>query len=123
MLPTSRITARLTGTECPVWRLFADGGFKRQVDGTEMSSWGVAVVSPENFVRVICGPVVCDPRVSAFLGATSYSNKTAELTDLAEALRWAVFFIPRRARFRILVFPHTRLVSSLLLPTPKKTLR
>ena len=62
-----------------------------------MASWGVAVVSPDNFVRVLC-----DPRVPAFLGGTSYSNNTAELT---EALRWANFFIPRRARFRILFDP------------------
>ena len=37
-------------------------------------------VSPENFVGIICGPFVCDPRLPAFLGATSCSNNTAELS-------------------------------------------
>ena len=88
--------------EAPDWKLFTDGGFKkRNIDGTELG-WGVAIVSPENFVRVICGSVVCDPRLPAFLGATSCSNNTAELTGFAEAIRWARSFIPRGARFRIL---------------------
>ena len=89
MSPTCRITTRLTGIESLVWRLSTECGFKRNMDGTEMAGWGVAIVSPEKFVGVICGPVVCDPRVLAFLGATSCSNNTAELTGLAEALRWA----------------------------------
>ena len=70
-----------------------------------MAGGGVAVVSPENFVRVICGPVVCDPQLLAFQGATSYSNNTAELTGLAEAFRWANFFILRGARLRIFFDP------------------
>ena len=94
-LPPRRITSRVTGIESPGWRLFfTDGGFKRKIDGMEMTRWGVAVVSPEKIVRVMCGPVVCAPRVPAFLGAASCLNNTAELTGLAEALRWANFFIP-----------------------------
>ena len=75
---------------------------KRNIDGTELGGWGVAIVSNENFVRAICGPVVCDPRLPAFLGATSCSNNTAELSGLAEAIRWAISFIHRGARLRIL---------------------
>ena len=51
-----------------------------------MADWGVAAVSPDNFVRVLCGLVACDPPLPAFLGATSCSNYTTELTGLAEAL-------------------------------------
>ena len=45
---------------------------------------------------------MCDPRLQAFLRATSCSNNTAELTGFAEALLWANSFIPRGARLRIL---------------------
>ena len=82
--------------------IFTDGGFKRNFEGREMAGWGVAIDSPENFVRTICGPVVCDPRLPSFLGATSCSNNTAELTGFAEAVRWANSFILRGARLRIL---------------------
>ena len=58
----------MTGIEAPGWRLFTDEGFKRQVDGTELARWGIAAVSPDNFVRILCGPVTCDPRHLAFLG-------------------------------------------------------
>ena len=92
----------MTGIESPGWRLFTDGGFERNIDGTEMASWSVAVLSPESFVRVVCGPVVCEPRLLAFLGATSCSNNTAELTGLADAQRYASSFIPRGARLRML---------------------
>ena len=61
----------------------------------------MAIVSPENLVRIICGPVVCDPRILAFLGATSCSNNTAELSGFAEAMLWANSFIPRGVRMRI----------------------
>ena len=102
-LPSCRITTRLTGVESPGWRLFTDGGFEHDIDGADMAGWGVAIVSPEKFVRIICGPVVCDPRLLAFHGATSCSNNTAELTGFAEATRWASSFIPRGARLRILL--------------------
>ena len=62
-----------------------------------MAGWGVAVVSREHLIRVVCGPVVCDTGLLAFLGV---SNNTAELTGLAEAIRWDDFFIPRVARLR-----------------------
>ena len=108
MLPTCRITTRLTGFESPGWRLFTDGGFKRTVDRTEMAGWGVAVGSRENVVRILCGPVVRDSRPPAFLGAKSCSNNTAELTGFAEAIRWANSLIHRGARLRILFWLQTR---------------
>ena len=97
MLPTCRITTRPTGIE-------SAGGFKRNIDGIEMAGWGVAIVSLENFSKIICGLVVCGPRLPAFLGATSCSNNTAELTGFASAFRWANSFIPRGARLRILFY-------------------
>ena len=86
----------MTGIESPGWRLFTDGGLKRQDDGPVMVGWGIAAVSPDHFVRILCGPVSRDPRHLAFLGATSYSNIAAELTGFAEALRWINFFCPSR---------------------------
>ena len=26
----------------------------------ELAGWGIAAVSPDNFVRILCGPVTCD---------------------------------------------------------------
>ena len=92
----------MTGIDSPGWRFFTDGGFKRQGGGTDSASWRIAAVSPDNFVRILCEPVMCDPRRPAFLGSTSCSNNTAELTGFAEALRWINFFIHRGERVRIL---------------------
>ena len=94
MLPPRRVTTRMTGIESPWLATFTDGGLKRKIDGIEMTLWGVAVVSLEKFVRVMCGPVVCDPRVPAFLGATSCSNNTAELTGLAEVFDGLISSFP-----------------------------
>ena len=91
MPPNCRTITRLTGNDSPDWRLFTDGGFERQVDGSDLAGWGIAAVSPDNFVRILCGPVTCDPRHQAFLGATSCSNNTAELTGFAEVPRWTNF--------------------------------
>ena len=63
---------------------------------------GIAAVSPDNSVRILCGLVTCDLHHPAFLGTTSRSNNTAELTGLAEAVRWIEFSIPRGERVRIL---------------------
>ena len=68
----------MTGTESPDLRLITDEGFKRQADGSELAGWGIAAVSPDHVFRLLCGPVTCDPRHPAFLGATSCSNNTAE---------------------------------------------
>ena len=101
MLITCRITTRLTGIESPGWRLFTEGGFERNIDGTEMAGWRVAVVSPEILLRSFVAQL-CDPRLLAFLGATFCSNNTAELTCLADALCFDNSFIPSGARLRIL---------------------
>ena len=85
----------MTGIDSPSWRLFTDGGFLRQVVGSDLAGWRFAAVSPDNFVQILCGPVVRNPRHRAFSGATSCSNNTAELSGLAEALRWICFLIPR----------------------------
>ena len=50
----------MTGIESTGWRLFTDGGCKRNPDGTDAAGWGIAAVSPENIVQILCGPVICD---------------------------------------------------------------
>ena len=102
VLPPGWITTSLAGIESPGWKLVTDGGFRRNINGNDLAGWSAAIVSPENLVRIICGPVVCDLRILAFLGATSCRNSTAELSGFAEALRWANSFIPRGVRLRIL---------------------
>ena len=86
--PCCLLVELMTWIESPAWRLFTDGGLKRQAHGTDAAAWKIAAVSPDNFVRILCGPVTCDPRHPAFSGATSCSNNTAELTGFAAALRW-----------------------------------
>ena len=29
-------------------------------DGTDAAGWGIAVVSPDNCVWILCGPVTCE---------------------------------------------------------------
>ena len=98
-LPSCRTTTRMG-----IWslgcRLFA-GGFEHQPDGSEMAGWGTTAVSPDNCVRILCGPVTCDPGHPAFLGA-SCSNNTAELSGFAVTLRRTVSFIRCGERVRIL---------------------
>ena len=52
---------------------------------TDLAGWGIAAVSPDNFVRTLCGPVACEPRQSAFVGACSCTKNIAELTGFAES--------------------------------------
>ena len=89
--PTCRVSTRLTGIEFTSWRLFTDGSFKRNPDGTDAAGWGIAAVPPENTVQSLYSPVICGPRHPASLGAATCSNHTAELTGLAEAIWWANF--------------------------------
>ena len=117
---SSQITTRLTSVESPDRRLFADGGFKRDIDGTEMAGWGVAIVSPENLVRIICGPVVCDLRLPAFLGATSCGNNTAELCAL-RLFAGLILSFSAALVYAFCLTPNTRPVSLLVLPTLKRT--
>ena len=59
MPPGCRAVAWLTGSGSPSWRLFIGGGFERQVGGSDLAGWGIAAVSPDNFVRLLFGPVMC----------------------------------------------------------------
>ena len=58
---------QMTGIASPGWKVFTDGGCKRQMDGTVLAGWGIAAVSPDDFVRILCGPVVCDASPSGIL--------------------------------------------------------
>ena len=49
---------QMTGIASPGWKVFTDGGCKRQMDGTVLAGWRIAAVSPDDFVRILCGPVV-----------------------------------------------------------------
>ena len=60
------------------------------------AGWGIAAVSDDNLVQILCGPVICDPRHPAFSGAA------VELTGFAEAIRWVNFSSPGGERVRIL---------------------
>ena len=93
---------RKTGIKSTGWRPFTDGGFKRNVEGTDAAGWGIAPVSRANAINILCGPVICDPRHPAFSGARTRSNSTAELTGVAEALQWASDVTLRGERARIL---------------------
>ena len=55
MLPSWRTTTRMIGIDSSGWRLFSDGSFQRQPDGSELAGWGIAAVSRENVVRILCG--------------------------------------------------------------------
>ena len=39
-----------------------EGFLKRKVGGTDSAGWRIAAVSPNNFIRILCGPVVRNPR-------------------------------------------------------------
>ena len=56
--PRCRTITRLTGNDSPDWRHFTDGGFERQVDGSDLADWRIAFVSPDNVVRLLFGPVM-----------------------------------------------------------------
>ena len=92
---------------------FTNGGFQRQVDGTDLD------VSPDNFVRI---PVICDAHHSDFLGATTCSNNTAELIGLAEPSHGSVpsFLAARECVFSLI--PNMRLALPWALLTPEGTL-
>ena len=91
MLPTCRVTTSLTVMKSRGWRLFTDGGFKRNPDCTGAAGSGIAAVSLDNLVQIASGPLVCGAQHPAFFGATSCCNNTAELTGFAEAIRWINF--------------------------------
>ena len=122
VLPACRITTRLTGLESPGWRLFTDGGSGRNIDGTELSRWGDAIVSPENFVRVICGPVVLG---SPATGVSRGPHPAATIPQNSLVLlRQFVGPIPSFLAVNVSAswsIPNTRHVSHLVLPMLRGT--
>ena len=40
----------MTGIESPGWRLFTDGGFQRNPDGTDPDGWRIAAILPDIFL-------------------------------------------------------------------------
>ena len=116
MLPTCRVSTRIDRDRIPRLEAFSlMEVFKRHPDGTDAAGWGIAAVSDDNLVQILCGPVMCDPRHPAFSGAA------AELTGFAEAIRW-VNFSSRRVNVCVSsTTPSTLLVSPLVSLTPEET--
>ena len=83
----------MTGTASPAWRLFTDGRFlKRQVDGTDSAGWRIAAVSPNNFIRILCGPVVRNPRRLLFQLPNRAATTPRNSLGLPELLDGFFFF-------------------------------
>ena len=55
---------------------------------TQPAGWGVLIEDDGCTREELFGPVVIDPESTRFLGADKYSNNTAELCALAEAMLW-----------------------------------
>ena len=121
MLPNCRTTTRMSGIGSPGWRRFTDGGFKRQVDGTELAGWGTAAVSPDNFVRILFGPVSRDPRHPAFLGASAATTpwNSSALPKPSDGLTFSFLAAKDCVSF---MFPSTLHVLPLVLITLKGAL-
>ena len=123
MPPNCRTITRLTGSVSPDWRLFTDGGFERQVDGSDLAGWGIAAVSPDNVVRLLCGPVVC-----VILAIWHFQEPPRAATALRNSLvlrssQMDLFFHPSRRKGTFFVqIQSTRLVLPSVLITPEETL-
>ena len=80
------------------YALYVDGSCleNRDVSATTPAAWSLVIVTGDNglgkgsgeILEETWGSVITDPSDSAFIGAKVGSNNTAELTAIAEALRW-----------------------------------
>ena len=113
LLPTCRITTRLTGFESPGWSLLTDGAVKRNIDGTQLPA-GVLRLSRLKF----CWGHLWPSRVRSPTTATSPLNSLV-------LLRLFVGLTPSFPAVLVCAFltPNTRPVSRLALPTLRGTLR
>ena len=93
-----------------------DGSIKNNLDGTDAAGWKIVAVSPANTFQIFCGSVICDSRHPAFLGVTTCSNNTSELTGLAEAI-WCANFV----MCEYYTTPSTLHVLPLMMLTPERT--
>ena len=83
-----------------MFHIYVDGSClgNQNVDQETPAGWGVVVVTGSNdlgrgngeIFHEFNGRVITDPDDSKFIGAEVGSNNTAELTALAEALRWSL---------------------------------
>ena len=64
--------------------LWQGGGLRPYVAGTGKGD------EEAHVVVAAAGPVVTDPTVPVFLGATGHTNNTGELTGLIEGMLWAL---------------------------------
>ena len=80
------------------WTIYVDGSClgNQNVDADTPAAWAVVVVSGDSglgrgngsLVEEFAGHVITQSGVANFIGAEVGSNNTAELTAIAEALRW-----------------------------------
>ena len=80
------------------YALYVDGSCleNRDVSATTPAAWSLVIVTGDNglgkgsgeILEETWGSVITDSSDSAFIGAQVGSNNTAELTAIAEALRW-----------------------------------
>ena len=103
----SPTTATHNNNHYSALHLFTDGSCKMINDRlNRIASWGVAIyleqVNNNNtttgnnnntittLIAELFGPVVTDSKSPFFLGATSHSNNTGELTSIGEAVQWLI---------------------------------
>jgi len=83
-----------------MFHIYVDGSCigNQNVDSDTPAGWGVVIITGSNdlgrgngeIMHEFSGKVVTNPEDSMFIGAEVGSNNTAELTAMAEALRWAL---------------------------------
>ena len=83
-----------------MFHIYVDGSCigNQNVDSDTPAGWGVVIITGSNdlgrgngeIMHEFSGKVVTNPDDSMFIGAEVGSNNTAELTAMAEALRWAL---------------------------------
>lgn len=80
------------------WTIYVDGSClgNQNVDADTPAAWSVVVVTGDtglgrgngSLIEEFAGHVVTEPGAQNFIGAEVGSNNTAELTAIAEALKW-----------------------------------
>ena len=84
-LPNARSTTRERGNDFQGWAIYTDG-CTRFVNGETLAGWGVIARSAHGRFDIMFGLVITTEAHSAFSGARTHCNNTAEMTTLIEAL-------------------------------------
>ena len=84
-LPNVRSISRERGNDHHGWAVYGDGG-TRVVDGEIFAGWSVISRAPRGRIFVLFGTVITNEAHLAFSGARTYSNNTADMIAMKEAL-------------------------------------